>query len=148
LEDRTQRARAESADRELAYCVPDMVRFSQRRSSDPRRAYKGNPRAVGIRGWRSGESSEGADVTAAYLILNPMNDPILRAGGVETLFVSGVSGNAVVQAAVREGHDRDYRIVLLEDCCSALNAEEHDAAIRLLSGFASISSSKAVDFCS
>jgi len=87
-------------------------------------------------------------VTAAYLILNPMNDPILRAGGVETLFVSGVSGNAVVQAAIREGHDRDYRIVLLEDCCSALNAEEHDAAIRLLSGFASISSSKAVDFCS
>lgn len=73
-------------------------------------------------------------------------EPILRANRVDTLFVSGVSSNAVVQAAVREGHDRDYRIVVLEDCCSALNGEEHQSAIRLLGGFASITSSKAVDF--
>ena len=73
-------------------------------------------------------------------------DPILRANGIDTLFVSGISSNAVVQAAVREGHDRDYRMVVLEDCCSALNADEHESAIRLLNGFATIASSKAVDF--
>lgn len=72
-------------------------------------------------------------------------EPILRAMKVETLIVSGVSTNAVVQSAVREGHDRDYRMVVLEDCCSALTAEEHDAAIHLLAGFATITNSRDVD---
>jgi nicotinamidase-related amidase len=73
-------------------------------------------------------------------------EPILRAQKVETLFVSGVSTNAVVQSTVREGHDRDYRMVVLEDCCSALTPEEHDAAIHLLAGFATITNSRDVDF--
>src|SRR5581483_6658175 len=52
-------------------------------------------------------------------------EPILRANGIERLYLSGVSTNAVVQSAVREGHDRDYECILLEDCCSALTEEEH-----------------------
>lgn len=73
-------------------------------------------------------------------------EPILRAQKIETLFVSGVSTNAVVQSAVREGHDRDYRMVILEDCCSALTSAEHDAAMALLAGFATITNSHDVDF--
>ena len=73
-------------------------------------------------------------------------EPILRTNGVDTLVVFGVSTNAVVQAAVREGHDRDYHMVLVEDCCSALSADEHDAAVRLLASFAEISTSKTLDF--
>ena len=72
-------------------------------------------------------------------------DAVLRANSIDTLVAFGVSTNAVVQAAVREGHDRDYRMILLEDCCSALNAEEHDAAVRLLASFATITNSKTVD---
>lgn len=73
-------------------------------------------------------------------------EPILRANGIDTLFVSGISSNAVVQAAVREGHDRDYRVVVLEDCCSASSAEEHETAIGLLGGFATTASSRTADF--
>lgn len=60
---------------------------------------------------------------------------ILRTHGVERIYCSGISTNAVVQATVREGHDRDYEIVVLEDCCCALSAQEHDSAIRLLQRF-------------
>lgn len=73
-------------------------------------------------------------------------EPVLRAQRIEMLFVSGVSTNAVVQSTVREGHDRDYRMVILEDCCSALAPEEHDAAMQLLASFATITNSRDVDF--
>ena len=58
------------------------------------------------------------------------------------IYCSGISTNAVVQAAVREGHDRDYEMVLLEDCCCALSAEEHESAIKLLQRFCRVTSSK------
>ncbi|MGZ8384169.1 MAG: cysteine hydrolase family protein [Nitrospira sp.] len=73
-------------------------------------------------------------------------EPLLRAQKIETLIVSGVSTNAVVQSTVREGHDRDYRMVILEDCCSALTAEEHDTAIHLLAGFGTVTNSREFDF--
>jgi nicotinamidase-related amidase len=56
-------------------------------------------------------------------------EPILRAQGVQRLILCGVSTNGVVQAAARDGHDRDYACVLLEDCCCGATAEEHDHAI-------------------
>lgn len=73
-------------------------------------------------------------------------EPTLRASGITTLVVSGVSTNAVVQSAVREGLDRDYRMVVLEDACSALSDEEHRAAVGLLAGFAAITSVSDADF--
>ena len=63
------------------------------------------------------------------------------AHGVRRIYCSGISTNAVVQAAVREGQDRDYEMVLLEDCCCALSAEEHESAIKLLQRFCKITSS-------
>ena len=71
---------------------------------------------------------------------------ILRAHGVGRIYCSGISTNAVVQAAVREGHDRDYEMVLLEDCCCALSAEEHDSAIKSLQRFCQIKTSRDVVF--
>ena len=73
-------------------------------------------------------------------------DLILRTHDVRRIYCSGISTNAVVQAAVREGHDRDYDMVLLEDCCCALSAEEHESAIKLLQRFCKITSSKDVAF--
>jgi len=73
-------------------------------------------------------------------------EPILRANGVRRLYVSGVSTNAVVQSAVREGHDRDYEMVLLQDCCAAMTAEEHDMSLKLLESFCTITTSQEVDF--
>lgn len=73
-------------------------------------------------------------------------EPILRANGFQTIYVSGVSTNAVVQSAVREGHDRDYQMVILEDCCCALSEEEHQNAITGMKRFARITTSREIDF--
>ena len=65
-------------------------------------------------------------------------EPILLANGIGRLVMCGVSTNAVVQSGVREAHDRDYACVLLEDCCAALTAEEHELAIKSLSRFCTV----------
>jgi nicotinamidase-related amidase len=70
----------------------------------------------------------------------------LRANGIERIFCSGVSTQAVVQATVRDGHDRDYAMVILEDCCAAHSAEEHRNSIGSLGRFAKVTTSTEVDF--
>lgn len=73
-------------------------------------------------------------------------EPILRANGIGRLVMCGVSSNAVVQSGVREGHDRDYDCVVLEDCCAALTAEEHELAITSLSRFCTVTSEAEFSF--
>ena len=53
---------------------------------------------------------------------------------------------AVVQGCVRDGHDRDYVMTVLEDCCACPTLEDHEAAIRALQRFATFTTSDAVDF--
>jgi nicotinamidase-related amidase len=73
-------------------------------------------------------------------------EPILRANAIGRIYLSGVSTNAVVQATVREGHDRDYEMVLLEDCSAALSAEEHAMAVESLRRFCTVTTAAEVDF--
>lgn len=73
-------------------------------------------------------------------------EAILRANGITRIYCSGVSTNAVVQALVREGHDRDYEMVVLEDCCAGLTKEEHDYAVAGLQRFCRMVSSEEVTF--
>lgn len=73
-------------------------------------------------------------------------EAILRARGVGKLVISGVSTAAVVQAAVRDGHDRDHVCTVLEDCCAAATADEHDGSIAVLRKFAAIETSAALSF--
>ncbi len=73
-------------------------------------------------------------------------DLILRTHGVRRIYCSGISTNAVVQAAVREGHDRDYEMVLLQDCCCALSSEEHECSIKSLQRFCRVTTSRDVVF--
>jgi nicotinamidase-related amidase len=70
----------------------------------------------------------------------------LKANGIQRIFCSGVSSQAVVQATVRDGHDRDYAMVLLEDCCAAHSAEEHRNSIGSLGRFCTVTTSDQVDF--
>lgn len=56
-------------------------------------------------------------------------EAVLRANAVEHVVLSGVSTNYVVSSAVRDAHDRDYHVTILEDCCSAENEEQHRQAI-------------------
>jgi nicotinamidase-related amidase len=73
-------------------------------------------------------------------------EAVLRARGVQRIYCSGISTNAVVQATVREGHDRDYEIVLLEDCCCGTSEEEHVNAIKGLTRFCTLTTSAQVVF--
>ena len=70
----------------------------------------------------------------------------LRAAQIGRIYCSGVSTQAVVQATVRDAHDRDYEVVLLEDCCAAHSAEEHQNSVQSLGRFCRIASSQDVDF--
>jgi nicotinamidase-related amidase len=73
-------------------------------------------------------------------------EPILRAGQIGRLVLCGVSTNGVVQAAVREGHDRDYECVLLEDGCCGMTDEEHDYALAGLRRYAQVTTAAELSF--
>jgi nicotinamidase-related amidase len=61
---------------------------------------------------------------------------LLRAAGIERLLLGGVSTAWALQAAAREGHDRDFQVVLVEDACAAASPQEHDQSIGQLSRLA------------
>ena len=73
-------------------------------------------------------------------------EPILRANAVERLVLCGVSTNGVVHSGAREAHDRDYEVVILEDCCAGVTSEEHSHAIACLGRYATIVESGAFDW--
>lgn len=73
-------------------------------------------------------------------------DAVLRANGIGRIYCSGISTNAVVQATVREGHDRDYEMIVLEDCCCGLTAREHEIAMESIQRFCQVTSSDDVSF--
>lgn len=75
-------------------------------------------------------------------------EPILRAHGIERTVLCGVSTNGVVHSGAREAHDRDYEVVILEDCCAGVTADEHAHAIACLGRFGSIVSSAEFDWTS
>jgi nicotinamidase-related amidase len=65
-------------------------------------------------------------------------EAILRSLGAQTLLLGGVATDFVVESTAREGHDRDYAVVVLEDLCGAASEEEHGAAIRFLPAVARV----------
>ncbi len=69
-------------------------------------------------------------------------EAILRANGIQRIVMCGVSTNGVVHSGAREAHDRDYEVVILEDCCAGVTADEHMHAIACLGRYASIVNSR------
>lgn len=70
----------------------------------------------------------------------------LRARNVTKIYCSGVSTQAVVQATVRDGHDRDYEMIVLEDLSCAHSAQEHENSMGSLARFCKIEKSDTVTF--
>ena len=56
-------------------------------------------------------------------------DCILRAKGVEHLFLAGIATNWVVESTARYGAELGYDITVLEDCCQGFSDELHDFAM-------------------
>lgn len=70
----------------------------------------------------------------------------LSALGIRRIYCSGVSTQAVVQAAVRDAHDRDFEVVVIEDACCAHSQQEHDNSIQSISRFCRVDKAATVDF--
>lgn len=71
---------------------------------------------------------------------------LLRRERIERIYCSGVSTQAVVQATVRDAHDRDFEVLVLEDCCASPSAQEHENSMGSIARFCtSISSLNAFD---
>jgi len=73
-------------------------------------------------------------------------EAILGANSVRRIYASGVSTSGAVLSLAKEGHDRDYEIVVLEDCCAALTNEQHQAVVEQMQRIAVITTSKDVQF--
>lgn len=75
-------------------------------------------------------------------------EPILRANGVERIVMCGVSTNGVVHSGAREAHDRDYEVVILEDCCAGVTADEHMHAVACMGRYGTIVNGAEFDWTS
>lgn len=53
-------------------------------------------------------------------------DMTLRANNIETLIVLGYATSGVVLSTTRYAADADYRLYIIEDCCSDQDPEIHD----------------------
>jgi ureidoacrylate peracid hydrolase len=54
---------------------------------------------------------------------------VLRAQGITTVVMTGVSTNTCVESTSRDGFMRDFYVVLAEDCCATYSQAEHDATL-------------------
>jgi len=65
-------------------------------------------------------------------------DLILKTNYVDDVLVAGVATDLAVSSVVREGHDRDYNMVIVEDCCVAATYEDHVNSLKILGKLAQI----------
>jgi nicotinamidase-related amidase len=69
-------------------------------------------------------------------------DLILRANGIEYLFLAGVATTFVVNSTARYGAELGYEITVLEDCCTAFSDEMHHFEVtKVLPHFGTVSGS-------
>jgi len=57
---------------------------------------------------------------------------MLRNGGIDTLFVAGVTTEVCVNTTVREANDRGLRCIVLGDCCGSYFPEFHQAGLAMI----------------
>ncbi|GEM_PF-126906 len=62
-------------------------------------------------------------------------DAYLRTHEVDELLLCGVSTDLVVQSCARDAHDRDYKVIILADCCVAGNKADHENSLETLKKF-------------
>ncbi len=51
---------------------------------------------------------------------------VLDDAGIDTLVMTGVATNYVVEATARHASDDEYRVIIVEDCCSSMNRKLHE----------------------
>jgi nicotinamidase-related amidase len=67
---------------------------------------------------------------------------MLTARDINTLVLTGVATNFVVESTARYAVDSDYRVILLEDCCTAAEEEAHTRALASMEPLVHIATSE------
>ena len=73
-------------------------------------------------------------------------EPLLRAQGIDHIYITGISSSGVVLSTAKEGHDRDFIITIIEDCCCAGSEEDQQAVLKICERFANIVTVASVTF--
>jgi len=66
-------------------------------------------------------------------------EAVLKTLKIDTVLLGGVATDLAVQSTAQDAHDRDYRVIILEDLCGAGSEEDHKNALRTLAKIAAIS---------
>lgn len=69
-------------------------------------------------------------------------ESILTANQIDTIIIMGVATNMAVEAAARDAHDRDYKVIIISDACETSEQLDHEAALKSLSRIADIKTSE------
>ena len=62
-------------------------------------------------------------------------DLILRSLGIRTIALVGVATNVCVESTARDGYQKGYYVIMLEDCVATMSKAEHEATLTNIRNF-------------